>query len=572
MNKLLLCGALFMGFSTLAQTTIFEDDFESGAGNWTLNSADLSGAYIANHWVINNSYTGGSGSLVCLGFPFSFTVGATPAQPAGITTPNGNYMHISSFAGESSAITNANFIVADGICNFDESNFTKMTNAVSTVGYSNVTLSFWNLVGGEAGTVVGEVYYSLDNGSSWVLKTGGLNNTTTWTSNTLTDAAWDNVASLKIAFRFLNTVASAPIDPSFSIDEVKITGTSVASATVSTGTITSTTYCSNVATNVSVPFTVTGTVNAGNIYTAQLSNSAGSFAAPTAIGTLSSTGTGSLTISAVIPSGLTAGTGYRIRVDASNPAATGTDNGMNLTVAGPPPVTATPSMGTICVGNSTSITASGANTYVWTPSGTLSSSTGANVTANPTSTQVYTVTGTDGNGCSNSTAVTITVATLPSVAATPSIGTICVGNSTSITASGANTYVWTPSGTLSSSTGASVTATPTSTQVYTVTGTDGNGCSNSTTVTITVESCAGLEEESFGDFELYPNPANQELTLNFGELKGIQTISILDLAGRTVLSTTGNSSTIDVSSLESGKYFLMIEHEAGNAVKSFLKN
>ncbi|WP_294671164.1 T9SS type A sorting domain-containing protein [uncultured Fluviicola sp.] len=571
MNKLLLCGALFAGLSAHAQTTLFQDNFESGAGNWTLNSADMSGVYTANHWVVNNSYTGGTGSFVCFGFPFSFTVGVTPAQPAGITTPNGNYMHISSLAGETSGITNANFLAADGLCTLDESNFTKMTNSVSTVGYSNVTLSFWDLVGGEAGTVVGEVYYSLDNGSSWVLKTGGLNNITTWTSNTLTDAAWDNVASLKIAFRFLNTVASAPIDPSFSIDDVKITGSTGASASLATGTITSTTYCSNQTTNVSVPFTVTGTVNAGNVYTAQLSDNTGSFAAPTAIGTLSSTGTGSLTISAVIPSGLTAGTGYRIRVDASNPATTGTDNGMNLTVAASPSITATPSMGTICAGNSTTITASGANSYTWSPAGTLSSSTGASVTATPLSTQVYTLIGTDGNGCSTSTPVTINVAALPSVTTAPSTGIICIGNSTTITASGANSYTWSPAGTLSSSTGASVTATPTSTQVYIVTGTDGNGCSNSTTVTITVESCAGLEEETFGDFELYPNPANQQLIVNFGELKNIETIVVLDLCGRKVLATKAVSNTIDVSSLQSGKYFLVIEHEAGVSVKSFMK-
>lgn len=496
MNKLLLCGALFAGLSANAQTTIFQDDFESGTGNWTLNSSDMSGAYVSNHWVVNNTFAGGSVSVTCMGFPFSFPIAATAGQPAGISPANANYLHICSLAGEASGVTNANFIGADGFCNFDESNFTKMTNAVSTTGYSNVSVSFWNLIGGAAGEVTGEVYYSLDGGSSWILKSGGINNVTTWTNVSLTDPAWDNVASLKIAFRFLNTETSSATDPSFAIDNVKITGTSGAAATVATGAITSTTYCSNVTTNVTVPFTVTGTVNAGNVYTAQLSNSTGSFASPTAIGTLSSTGTGSLSISATIPSGLTAGTGYRIRVDASNPAATGADNGANLTVAAATPV---------------------------------------GITSNPVN------------------------------------GVICTGNSASLTASGGPTFLWSPAGSLSSATAQNVTATPASTQVYTVVGTDANGCSNTATFTVTVQSCAGLEETSFGDFELYPNPANQELTLNFGELKGVQTVSILDLAGRTVLSMTGTSATIDVSSLESGKYFLMITHEAGTSAKSFLK-
>lgn len=497
MNKLLLLGGLFVGLSGHSQTTLFQDNFESGAGNWTLNSNDQGGAYTSNHWVINNSYSGGSGSFTCLGFPFSFVVGATPSQPAGISSANGYYMHVSSLAGEASGLTNANFIASDGFCSFDESNFTKMTSAVSTLGYSNVTLSFWELVGGEAGTVVGEVYYSLDNGSSWILKTGGLNNITTWTNSTLTDVAWDNVASLKIGFRFLNGTGTSPSDPSFSIDEVKITGTSGSAPAVATGAITTMAYCSNSSTTISVPFTVTGTVNAGNVYTAQLSNSAGSFAAPTAIGTLSSNSAGSLNIAATIPSGLPVGNGYRIRVDASNPAAVGTDNGTNITVATPPSV---------------------------------------------------------------------------SITSVPVNGTICSGSSASLTASGATVFGWSPAGSLSSASGANVTATPSTTQLYTVVGTDANGCSNNATFTVTVQSCAGLEEETFGDFELYPNPVSQLLNVNFGELKGIQSLSVLDLSGRTVLSNHSISSTIDVSVLESGKYFLIISHETGRSVQAFLKN
>ena len=45
------------------------------------------------------------------------------------------------------------------------------------------------------------------------------------------------------------------------------------------------------------------------------------------------------------------------------------------------------------------LTASGANSYVWTPSAGLSATTGATVTANPAATTTYTVTGTANNGC-----------------------------------------------------------------------------------------------------------------------------------------------------------------------------
>lgn len=74
-------------------------------------------------------------------------------------------------------------------------------------------------------------------------------------------------------------------------------------------------WCVNTAFNIN--FKAVGTFNAGNVFTAQLSNSVGSFASPTTIGSLSSTTSG--IISATIP-GLGQSTGYRIRVISSNPA------------------------------------------------------------------------------------------------------------------------------------------------------------------------------------------------------------------------------------------------------------
>ena len=81
---------------------------------------------------------------------------------------------------------------------------------------------------------------------------------------------------------------------------------------------------------ISVPYTSGGTFTAGNVFTAQLSDAAGSFASPVNIGTL--TATASSTISATIPSNTVAGTGYRIRVVSSTPLVTGADNGTNITV------------------------------------------------------------------------------------------------------------------------------------------------------------------------------------------------------------------------------------------------
>ena len=77
-------------------------------------------------------------------------------------------------------------------------------------------------------------------------------------------------------------------------------------------------------------YTVTAQFNPGNVFTAQLSDATGSFATPVAIGSTTAVGPG--VINCTIPVNTPPGTGYRVRVSASNPAKTSADNGVNLTV------------------------------------------------------------------------------------------------------------------------------------------------------------------------------------------------------------------------------------------------
>nr|MBK9651496.1 T9SS type A sorting domain-containing protein [Bacteroidota bacterium] len=73
--------------------------------------------------------------------------------------------------------------------------------------------------------------------------------------------------------------------------------------------------------DISVSFTKTGIFNANNVYSAQLSNAAGSFATPTVIGSI--TGANANPIPCTLPTSLLAGTGYKIRVVGTNPVKTG---------------------------------------------------------------------------------------------------------------------------------------------------------------------------------------------------------------------------------------------------------
>lgn len=139
---------------------------------------------------------------------------------------------------------------------------------------------------------------------------------------------------------------------------------------------------------------------------------------------------------------------------------------------------------TICAGSSTTLTASGANTYTWAPTTGLSSNNGNSVVANPISTATYTVTGTNLKGCTGSTTVVVTVDPSVPLLAIPS--GICPGDTTTLTATGALSYNWSPATGLNTTTGSMVKASPKSTTIYTITGLGINGCTVTTNVTVTV--------------------------------------------------------------------------------------
>lgn len=135
----------------------------------------------------------------------------------------------------------------------------------------------------------------------------------------------------------------------------------------------------------------------------------------------------------------------------------------------------------VCAGGTSTLTASGATNYTWSPGG--SNATSINVT--PSSTTTYTLVGTNG-ACSGSTTSMVNVIGTPSMAISTSPSpTICAGKSVTMTASGFyTTYVWaSPSATASS-----YAATPGTTTNYTVTGSGSGGCTTNSIITITVKT------------------------------------------------------------------------------------
>ena len=219
--------------------------------------------------------------------------------------------------------------------------------------------------------------------------------------------------------------------------------------------------------------TITST---GNNPTACATTTGSIVVSGTGTGTVAWSGTASGTSATItLPytiTGLGAGT-YSIAFTTSGGCVSNTLT-TTLTDPSAPTVTAT-GTATICSGQSTTISASGATTYSWNNG----AATAATATVSPTTTTTYIVTGTTG-GCSNTASVTITVNPTPTVTATGT-ATICAGQSTTISAGGATSYSWNNG----AGTAATTTVSPTTATTYTVTGTT-SGCTSTASVTITV--------------------------------------------------------------------------------------
>ena len=307
--------------------------------------------------------------------------------------------------------------------------------------------------------------------------------------------------------------------------------------------------------------------------------------------------------------------------------ANGCTNSDNVTVT----VLAAPTIGagadqSICPGATVTLSGTGGVSYVW------DNSVVDGVAFNPTATTIYTVTGTDGNGCENTDLVTITVQSLPSVDGGVD-QTVCAGSDVTLSGSGATSYVWdngvtdgvvfnptaTATYTVIGTDGngctntdmvdVTVTAGQTITGVvthddgttngaidvtitggtppytilwdnaetteditglaagdYTITVTDDNGCV--VPMTFTVLSTVGIGTNIADELTIYPNPTSGTVNI---KLDGDFAFTILDARGRLVISeSTADNSTVDLSSFESGVYFIRIQRDNESVVRKIM--
>jgi hypothetical protein len=223
----------------------------------------------------------------------------------------------------------------------------------------------------------------------------------------------------------------------------------------------------------------------------------------------------------------------------------------SVTVNALPTITIT-GQSSLCIGNTISLTANGASTYVWTaPTATTSG-----ISVSPTVTTSYSVIGTDLNGCIGTAVQTITVNQLPTINATLTNSIICLGETTSLTATGGLTYSWNTNQSTSI-----VAVSPSITTTYTVVGTDSNNCSNSSTITQSVAVCIGISPLNFVDLEvsIFPNPSNGEFYVSAPFEISISIFNELGQIIKNIPATRYNANQVSFTDLPNGIYFLIAQ-------------
>lgn len=163
------------------------------------------------------------------------------------------------------------------------------------------------------------------------------------------------------------------------------------------------------------------------------------------------------------------------------------------------------------------------------------------------------------NGCDSTIALLLTVIELPNVSIEGKT-VIQAGESVTLTATGADTYLWS-----TGETTAQIIVSPVEETTYSVIGTDENGCvSEEATLTVTIVlSVSDLDEKMY---QIYPNPADAKVII---EGKNIESINVYSVVGQLIETITNIQSLrteIKTKHLELGLYMFRIATKEGQTI------
>ncbi|MDP3556580.1 MAG: glycine-rich protein [Bacteroidota bacterium] len=167
----------------------------------------------------------------------------------------------------------------------------------------------------------------------------------------------------------------------------------------------------------------------------------------------------------------------------------------------------------------------------------------------------YTAMDASGNSGTCSFSVNITVG--PTVTATSNASLICVGQTATLTASGANTYTWN-----TAATSTVIAVSPTVTTSYTVTGSNGGTCTVAYVITQSVSACTGINGVVINNpaIEVFPNPNNGEFNVNLNSVSENTFIEVYNSIGQLITKekTTRLNNSLNLKNEANGIYIIKI--------------
>lgn len=93
--------------------------------------------------------------------------------------------------------------------------------------------------------------------------------------------------------------------------------------------------------------------------------------------------------------------------------------------------------------------------------------------------------------------------------------------------------------------------------------------------TITVQNSLGVNDETFANFKMFPNPTNSTLQLDFPSHINKGAITVFDVLGKELLTKkfeATNQVELDVSYWSKGVYLIKVKSENLSQTKQFVKN